>query len=1102
MKKTFSLFIACFMLAMLQAATVNVAPGDGTLRKAINEASVGDILVLTTGEYAETSSTIKVEKNITIQAAESAVPVLNLSKGIQTTAGLTLKGLKVNATDVSEIIRSKEGANPYDVTIDNCIFSAATGIFYKATGDAKNFIHKVEVSNSTFYRPTASTTTDRMFYVSNEEKSEGPLFTINHCTFYGGYSARGIYLAYIGGAQVSNSIFMAAGKGEEDQKSYCLYGANCKLSNSISFNAELYLNSGAQSEASGVSNPYFVDVEDANFQLFKNSPAVGKAKDGGNIGDQRWGVSDKEFDISSLPLENFVVKYPYSMAPTTTSVKILWELNNGDSLGVVKYGTDPANLTLSASSKNGMAIEGEGYVHVVELTGLKPFTTYYYQVGNNKVMLNHTGSTKTAPEKNTAFRIFTISDIHVNSCKNWSNMQDFICNLGCDLMMCNGDFVNNGNGRDWNDALFNPGKPFLSQTPIMSAPGNHETGDPNSYRYSTFYDYFWQFSHGYIDGNDEIKDPRGESYFSYDYGNAKIIAVNVNGDPSSPSHLKGSKQIEWVENQIKNASQDWILIFGHVGLTTSAYHGQWPPEGRDAWRAMFEKYQKEGKKIIYFCGDDHSFEHAYKDGVHYVRPGCGRNSNYKQVTSLKDAQYSMFFRSVSCYSTLDMSADGSELHLTTRDSVGTVFYEYTFKKNGEEIAPDLHFIAPMANVTTADSTRIQWFAFNPTGDAKLSLYYTDKNEAQGGTLIVDNLGLTPKDTRFYNWQTRGIADKKTYYIYGVVSTAQTTKAVLAPGAITLLKDTTAPAGPRLAGDIRNGKYFLGWENPTRPMLMKTMLQDFEDDMDRFEGTNDDEGNAVLSLASDRGGKVLKIDYTGLKDWGEGSAYYTFSEPRDLSQTNNLSFFMKGDGSAYDLRLFVKCDADYDGQEDDWWYSEEFNLSKTNWNEYSIDMSGFAGLDWHDNIAQKPELSSVTSIWFTVPTSTAGSGTIYLDNVSIFGWVNAAPDYVGTVIVRNEEHFPESSTDGVKVYEGTEESCYDETADPTKVYYYAAFAYDDLGNISGPEAQAQWLSSNLNPHASLTTITDNGRQVRKYMKDGHLYIQTPNKTFTLLGVEIK
>ena len=38
-------------------------------------------------------------------------------------------------------------------------------------------------------------------------------------------------------------------------------------------------------------NPLFVDAENGNFQLYKDSPAVGAGDDGSDLGDPRLGVS-------------------------------------------------------------------------------------------------------------------------------------------------------------------------------------------------------------------------------------------------------------------------------------------------------------------------------------------------------------------------------------------------------------------------------------------------------------------------------------------------------------------------------------------------------------------------------------------------------------------------------------------------------------------------------------------------------------------------------------------------------------------------------------------------------------------------------------------
>lgn len=387
------------------------------------------------------------------------------------------------------------------------------------------------------------------------------------------------------------------------------------------------------------------------------------------------------------------------MAPTTHSVKILWQMSEEvePTEALVYYGTDSTNLDHQITTSDGWPVPEEGYVHVVTLTDLQPFTRYYFTVGANATRRCEKISwTKTAPEAGTAYRIFSISDIHGNSCNNWSNMQDYICSLNCDIALMNGDFVSSkGDDRNWNNYYFTPGAKFLGQVPVMSSVGNHETGDPFTYRWASYYDYFHQFSHE-GEPEDSIKDPRGEAYFHFTYGNADVVMLNINGDPSSPDFLPGSKQYKWADSIFAACTQPWIIVCHHVGMWTSGYHGQWSDEPKK-FSKLLEKHAALGKRIISLSGDDHSFEHLYKDGVHYVRPGCGRNSNYAQQTQLKDAKYSLFYRQVSCYSIFDMSADASYIDLSARDSVGTEFYTYRFMLDGSD--RPLSLSTPEANET-------------------------------------------------------------------------------------------------------------------------------------------------------------------------------------------------------------------------------------------------------------------------------------------------------------------------------------------------------------------------------------------------------------------
>jgi hypothetical protein len=364
---------------------------------------------------------------------------------------------------------------------------------------------------------------------------------------------------------------------------------------------------------------------------------------------------------------------------------------------IVWYGTDKDHLKDSVVTDQGWMVADEGYMHIVDITGLQPNTRYYFQVGeSHKRRCDRISSTCTAPLPQTAYRIFTLSDIHGNAKSNWSGMQSLICELGANIAIFNGDHVSDvGADRLWNGYFFTPGEPFLSCTPIMSSAGNHETGVPAAKRWSSCYDYFWQFSHG--ESEDSITDPRGEAYFSFPYGNADIVVININGDQSSPAFLPGSQQYQWLDATLAASAAPWIFIFGHVGIYTTGYHGQWSAEPKRL-APLLEKHAAAGKRIIYFCGDDHSFEHLYKDGVHYVRPGCGRDANYAQQTQLVDYNYSLYYNQVSCFSTIDMSASADTVTLQAYDLQGNIFYTYDF----------LHSTGLEEVLTTPPATAKRW----------------------------------------------------------------------------------------------------------------------------------------------------------------------------------------------------------------------------------------------------------------------------------------------------------------------------------------------------------------------------------------------------------
>lgn len=1112
--KRITFAILCILLAInIAANTISVVPGSNAVYNAIRQAQAGDVLVLAEGEYQE-SNKLTINKQLTIQAAEGAQPIIRMASRIEASASLTLQGVELIANSTGEAIRMVPGSEPYTVAvksctlqgfnsktirayntdqtapyvesliIDDCIFRPAAGRVLEASVAEKQ-VANLSITRSTFDGGNAGA--GRLIYFLSTEGTTVESAIIDHCTFYHSADTRGIYLGNVDGAQVSNCIFMNP-EYNADYKSYCVYGKNTLLTHSISHNADSYVRSGAQSNKVSTQNPYFVDAANGNFQLYKNSPAATASTTGTALGDPRWGISQENRPLADEPYKPH--KMPYSMAPTTSSIRVLWQMaeETEPTTAIVWYGTEKDNLSDSIITDSGWMVEDEGYMHIVDLTGLQANTRYYFQVGDSLRRCDAICSTHTAPEAGTAYRIFTISDIHGNSCNNWSNMQDFICNLNPQLAMMNGDIVSDvGADRNWNSYFFTPGAQFLACTPTMSSAGNHETGVPKEKRWSSFYDYFWQFSHG--ESEDSITDPRGEAYFTFPYGNAQMIVININGDASSPNFLPGSQQYQWLDETLEASTSPWIFIFGHVGIYTSGYHGQWSEEPKQV-APLLEKHAASGKRIVYFCGDDHSFEHLYKDGVHYVRPGCGRNSNYAQQTGLIDAQYSMFYRKISCFSTLDMAADASQVHLTAYDSVGNMFYQYDFLLEGEEITPNITFTEPLSHVEVVDSVMLRYFPFDPQKNSTIAFYYTQGNEAKDGQLIQANVSAQVTAPKQICWHTRDVYPKGDYHVYAVIGNGTVADTTFLSTVITLAEDTIAPPAPnKLTGAVQEGKIQLTWENPNRLVTITEQLADFTNDIAGFEAVNEDNATAQLSLEAE----ALRVDFNVSQAWATASADYVFAEPLNTPATTTLSFRFKGDGTNCALRLVVK---NISNKHEDWWYTEEIYLTAKEWATYSIHIPSLSAFDWYSNTDTKCHLDGLTRICFCVSPSSAAAGSFWLDDIQLSGQISPAKDFQETVIIRNDNDFALSPTDGVEIYRGNGETCVDNTASLSKTYYYAAFAADDRGNWSEPDTSAQWhKTADINTTTSIPTTT---AQPQKMMKNQQILIQHDNQYYTVIG----
>ena len=123
------------------------------------------------------------------------------------------------------------------------------------------------------------------------------------------------------------------------------------------------------------------------------------------------------------------------------------------------------------------------------------------------------------------------------------------------------------------------------------------------------------------------------------------------------------------------------------------------------------------------------------------------------------------------------------------------------------------------------------------------------------------------------------------------------------------------------------------------------------------------------------------------------------------------------------------------------------LSSTEWQKATLNASSFGAFSWHVNQESAFNNMNVTALNFIVASGTVTTGNFVLDGISFSGSIPPSADFTGTKIVRRTDTYPVDYTDGTLIYNGTAETCIDESIESNTNYYYAAFAYDDLNNYS-------------------------------------------------------
>jgi len=303
---------------------------------------------------------------------------------------------------------------------------------------------------------------------------------------------------------------------------------------------------------------------------------------------------------------------PYLQSASSNAITIMAETAQPSQLTVEFGEFQPLKQTATSGSAQ--------LINAVKLTGLKPFTQYFYRVtavdASNNLARSDVTSFQTLPGADQAWAFGVIGDTQRNP-DITRRCAEGIFALRPNMLIHCGDVVDDGFAKQqWVYDLLVPSSRLFSQVPVFPVIGNHEK---NAHWY---YDYF--------------DLPAPEYCYTFHCGNAQFFMIDSNKDCGP-----GSEQYRWLEKALAESKATWKFTAHHHPCFSSdeddyGDHVKGKPSEAFDWgdtnvRRLVPLYEKYAVDIS-FAGHIHSYERTWpilqmtinqQKGVRYIVSGGG-----------------------------------------------------------------------------------------------------------------------------------------------------------------------------------------------------------------------------------------------------------------------------------------------------------------------------------------------------------------------------------------------------------------------------------------------------------------------------------------------
>jgi hypothetical protein len=339
--------------------------------------------------------------------------------------------------------------------------------------------------------------------------------------------------------------------------------------------------------------------------------------------------------VSAPPSSGTLSRAPYLNQNNQNSIVVRWR-SSQSIVGRVRYGDSPTNLT-NFTDEAATATN-----HVVKLTGLAPYTRYYYSVGSAFDTLaggdaNHTFRTSPVPGTATDTRIWVVGDCGRGNQFQRDVRDAYYAWTGArtpDLCLMLGDNAyNTGTDAEYKTGFFDIYPTTFRKMPLWSTLGNHDANIDSATGTTPYFDMFTFPTLGECGG----VNSGTEYYYSFDYGNIHFVNLDSQtssravDNPATTGINEDGPMAAWLRLDLAATTKTWIVVMFHHPPYSKGSHNSDTEGQLIEMRAKFGTILEAGGVDAVLCGHSHAYERSKLIDDFYETPTLSGSGIFKNA---------------------------------------------------------------------------------------------------------------------------------------------------------------------------------------------------------------------------------------------------------------------------------------------------------------------------------------------------------------------------------------------------------------------------------------------------------------------------------------